>query len=126
MRIRTQTRTHNQIVDQEEWRNKVLLGISLGGGVQTNGPPDVCVFVSTGDHVWVCARGMVVYFESDNDCVSVPWRRKSLVSVSSHSKHRSVYLSNYQRPLEKSSCGPLTHACLYMRLILNACSDPVV
>ena len=39
--------------DCEKWRHKVLLGISLGGGVQTNGPPDVCVFVSTGDHVWV-------------------------------------------------------------------------
>ena len=75
MRIRTQTSTHNQIADHEEWRNKVLLGNSLGGGVQTNGPPDVCVFVSTGDHVWVCARGMDLYFESENDCLSVAWRR---------------------------------------------------
>jgi hypothetical protein len=33
MRVRTQTRTHNQIADHEEQRNKVLLGMSLRVGV---------------------------------------------------------------------------------------------
>ena len=115
------THKHVQAIRLQTTRSgeiKSFWELVWSGGVQTNGCPDVCVFVCTGDHVWVCARGMGLYFESENDCVSVPWRRKSLVSVSSSSIQRTVYASIYLSARAPTHTHTHTHIP-YINLCLN-------
>ncbi len=97
MRIRTQTRTHNQIARSGDIKSFWEL-VWAGVYKQTGLPMCVCL----------CPQAIM--------CGS--WRRKSLVSVSRHSKHRSVYLPNYPRACQHTHTHTHTHIP-YIYLSMN-------